>query len=505
MRFEKMRIKYKLFFYLIIFTAIMLVLLWLFQTVFLESFYRSIKTQSVKASAQEIAENINTSDLQSYIDDVAQRNDITVRVFDEQNNEIASENIGENSIIYKLPMGLIQNYYDEAKENGGTILKLFPEENNKEMPVRTQDQTPGQDDGEANQTGGQAQQMPQQQGNRQMSNMPQNMIYVELVEQADGSTMMIMVGAMITPVDATVETLQIQLLYISIVFVALSVILAFSISARISRPIIKINTSAKELAQGNYDINFDGKGYREIAELNETLNYAAKELSKVESLRRELIANVSHDLRTPLTMITGYGEVMRDLPSENTPENVQIVIDEAKRLTTLVNDLLDVSKFQSGSQEIQLGRYNLTQSICDILMRYDKLTKQDGYHITFLAGEDVHVCADEARITQVVYNLINNAITYTGEDKCITVRQTVQNGKVRIEIIDTGEGIPEDKLKYIWDRYYKIDHIHKRAAIGTGLGLSIVKAILDKHQAEYAVISKEGQGCTFWFELKVCE
>lgn len=127
---------------------------------------------------------------------------------------------------------------------------------------------------------------------------------------------------------------------------ALALIFAAIMSKKVSKPIIKINESAKELAKGNVAVHFDGEGYREITELNDTLNYAAEELSKVENLRRELIANVSHDLRTPLTMITGYAEVMRDIPGENTPENVQIIIDEANRLTSLVNDMLDISSFR---------------------------------------------------------------------------------------------------------------------------------------------------------------
>ena len=133
-----------------------------------------------------------------------------------------------------------------------------------------------------------------------------------------------------------------------------------------------------------------------------TLNYAAKELSKVETLRRDLIANVSHDLRTPLTMITGYSEVMRDLPGENTPENVQVIIDEANRLTTLVNDMLDLSKMQSGAQKLSPSFFDLTESVRDILGRYNKLTD---YDIRFTADRDVTVYADELKISQVVYNL----------------------------------------------------------------------------------------------------
>ncbi len=283
---------------------------------------------------------------------------------------------------------------------------------------------------------------------------------------------------MISPVDATVETLRTQLVCISIIMVLFCVVLAFLISRNISKPIVKINRSAKELARGNYQVRFEEGGYREVAELGATLNYAAKELSTVENLRKELIANVSHDLRTPLTMITAYSEIMRDLPGENTSENVQVIIDEATRLTALVNDMLDLSKIQAGSDSLSIKEFNLTESINTILMRYAKLIENDGYHIDFDYEDDVFVEADEMKMSQVIYNLINNAINYTGADKRVIIRQTVKKGLVTISITDTGKGIAEEELPYIWDRYYKVDKSHKRSTVGTGLGLSIVKGIL---------------------------
>ena len=259
------------------------------------------------------------------------------------------------------------------------------------------------------------------------------------------------------------------------------------------------------LAEGNYDVRFGVGGYREIAELSDTLSVAAEELSKTGALQRELIANISHDLRTPLTMIGGYAEMMRDIPGENTPENMQIIIDETKRLTSLVNDLLDISKLQSGTQTLSLSDFNLTETIREVIGRFSKLTEQDGWTIDFTASEEVIVNADRTRILQVVYNFINNAITHSGGDKLVEVRQIVseRDGKkvVRIEVTDHGEGIPEENLKYIWDRYYKVDKTHRRAVTGSGLGLSIVKSILEMHHARYGVESEVGKGSTFWFEL----
>ena len=178
-----------------------------------------------------------------------------------------------------------------------------------------------------------------------------------------------------------------------------------------------------------------------------------------------------------------------------------MIMDEANRLTNLVTSLLDLSKLQSGVQSIEPSLYNLTQSIRDIFLRYSKIREQDGYNIEFYSDKDVFINADEVKINQVIYNLINNAINYAGEDKTVIVLQTVDNNYVTIKVIDHGEGIDQDKIKYIWDRYYKIDKNHKRAVIGTGLGLSIVKSILELHCAQYGVESKIDVGSTFWFKL----
>lgn len=240
-------------------------------------------------------------------------------------------------------------------------------------------------------------------------------------------------------------------------------------------------------------------------ELAKTLNSTNVQLERVDKLQKELIANISHDLRTPLTMISGYSEFMRDFPDEVSPENMQVIIDETARLNSLVNDLLDVSKLQSGKQTINMQKISLTNTIQSTVKRYDKLTSHNDYHVSFIHDCEVFVEADETRLLQVIYNLVNNAINYTGEDKTVTIRQDVLDNIVRISIIDTGEGISEENLPLVWDRYYKIDKVHKRAILGTGLGLSIVKHVLLLHNSRFGVSSEVGKGSTFWFELKIVD
>jgi signal transduction histidine kinase len=330
------------------------------------------------------------------------------------------------------------------------------------------------------------------------------MAHIRLFNDSVGNEYMIFLNASLEPMAPLVHTLQQQFIWIFVILVLFSIAYVIPMSKKIARPLVHMNEAAKQLAIGNYDADFGvDHGYKETRELAETLTLASRELSKTDRMQKELTANISHDLRTPLTMIRGYAEVMRDIPEENTPENLQILIDETDRLTDLVNDLMDLSKIQSGVHAPVMEFFDLTSAIREVLCRYEAFTKSQGYCITFDAEQNVPVFADRGMILQVIYNLINNAIHYTGEDLRVYVKQTVRDGKVRFSVKDTGEGIPEDQLNLIWDRYYKVDKTHRSARVGTGLGLSIVKGILGVHSADYGVESKLGEGSEFWFELPI--
>ena len=299
-----------------------------------------------------------------------------------------------------------------------------------------------------------------------------------------------------------------------LLFVILGVLLfalIFYLLQRRSIGYIKnIADAVEKISAGDLETKIEVRGDDEFSGMAESINRMAVDLKELLKLEREseqqkteLITNIAHDLRTPLTLIRGYGEVMRDIPGEMNAENMQIIIDETTRLSSLVSDMLDISRLMSGKMTLEKSVFSITDAVRETVERYSKLREKEGFEIEFETDADISVKADKSKILQVIYNLVNNAINYTGEDKKVTIRQSVKDGKCRVEVIDSGCGIPEEDLPLIWERYYKASEFHRRSEMGTGLGLSIVKNILVMHGAAFGVRSLVGHGSTFWFELPV--
>ena len=460
--------KAKIFMYLALFCAIVLVVIAVFQTLLLDRIYRAtVKRQSLSA-----VEYISS------LDDSA---------------DTFEEKVYESAKKY----GLCVTVYKIAGSYGVPVVKAHTQSFCLIHTANAGDSMLGKIYAAAKSTDVYLEEIEQQ------SSASAGSLIAAKLREANGYSILCVVNSDIQPVDATVATLRWQLLYLTAVLLVISALLSLFMSRRFSAPVTRMNEEAKKLACGNYDVNFNGGEFRETAELSATLNYAASELSKLDTMQKELIANISHDLRTPLTMISGYSEVMRDIPGEMTGENMQIIIDETKRLSSLVNDMLDLSRLTGGKRELKKEVFSLTAAVTQTVERFAHLKSGDGYNIEFAPTEIIYTEADETLILQVIYNLLGNAINYTGEDKKVYIAQAVKDGICRISVSDTGEGIPEEKLPLIWDRYYRTGDFHKRSVQGTGLGLSIVKNALLLHGATFGVSSTVGEGSTFWFELPV--
>ena len=297
-----------------------------------------------------------------------------------------------------------------------------------------------------------------------------------------------------------------QVIYFVVLFILCSILISFFLANKITKPIREITKKAKKLGEGKYDITFPKNGVLEIEELSKTLEDVQKELSKNDELKRDLLANVSHDLKTPLTMIKAYAEMIRDISYKNPEkmnEHLNIIMEESDRLTLLVNDILELSKVQSDAYMYNIEEYDLIKEIKRIIKRYTVIKETEQYNFVLNLPKKAIIKADKNKINQVIYNLLNNAINYTGEDKLVKVNVIKEENSYLVEIIDTGKGIKKEEIPYIWDKYYKNDKNHKRNVVSTGLGLSIVKEILNKHNFEYGVKSKKNCGSTFYFKINL--
>ncbi|MDO4177436.1 MAG: HAMP domain-containing sensor histidine kinase, partial [Bacillota bacterium] len=341
--------------------------------------------------------------------------------------------------------------------------------------------------------------------------------HANVLKAKDKEELITYVFSPLWPVSSTIAILKHQLVLVTIISLILACLISFYLSRRITRPLRKMEKSAKRLAAGEYGIVFPDGHYTELSNLSDTLTGASIELEKSDLIQKDLIANVSHDLRTPLTMIKSYAEMIRDISGdkpEKREEHLQVIIDETDRLNNLVEDLLAVSKIQSGKMSLNRSVFDISECAESIISTYkgvedrydsngDGIIDEDDkqFHIEFNCKGSYRVNADKDKITQVISNFISNAIKFCGDDGKVIV-SVKQHGKhVRLSVEDHGVGIAPEDLDHVWDRYYRASSNMVRTTTGTGLGLSICKEILTLHKADFGVDSRLGKGTAFWFQL----
>lgn len=460
--------------YLIIFCILTASIVFLFQIVLLQPMYEANKIKSIETVGSFVEKFIEDERLDEFVDYIQSQSDTCIMVYQSSSSGGMQGSIGNRGCM----ISSITN-----SERAKFVTKAIGSKNHSYLARVTNNSSDFGVDGD------------------QGDNFD-TIVYTKIVNAADYSSI-IMVSGNITPLNATTETLASQMRYIALFMIVAVAILTLLMYRHIAKPIIGITSNAKQLPQGKYTIDPKTNRYKEAADLNNTLVQAANDIQKADKAKRDLISNVSHDLRTPLTMIGGYGEMMIDLPEEKTDENIQVIVDETKRLNALVNDLLDMSRLQDGRIVLHKEVFDISALLKTQLQKYDVYRMQEGYTIESELLDPIYVNADKKRIEQVINNFLNNAVNYGGEAKHIIVREIKKENVVRIEVQDFGEGIDPEDLDNIWDRYYKVDKEHVRVANGSGIGLNIVKQLLELHGVPYGVKSSKGKGSTFYFEMPI--
>jgi len=444
-------------------------MLWFFQIVFLQIYYQNMKTSQVRIVADRVELAIKTDTM----DDInlqlqAVNNNVCGLVYNERGvllYQVDSLGLGcyLTQRIIANPAN-VDDYIERTRlSNSGDFI----------LPLKN-------------------------------SVLRQDMLVYGREIKASFGNFYIFLNSPLDPLDSTISILKNQFIYVTIAVFIFSSIVSVLISSKMANPIVKMNKSAQKLAKGDYSVNFEKSEYSEINELATTLNYATQELGKMDELRKDLIANVSHDIKTPLTMIKAYAEMIKDLSGNNPikrDEHLDVILAEVNHLDRLVNDMTQISQLQSSVLTIQDKEFDLVAMVHSTLKLVEGLIHNNAIEVEIFSPSEVWVHGDDVKIQQVIYNFVNNAIKHIGDDKKLEI-QILLEDRVRIEIIDHGDGISDEDLPYIWDRYYKIDKNYQRQTEGTGLGLAIASAILKSHHANFGAISKVGEGSTFWFELE---
>ena len=445
---------------LVVFIGLMLALILFLQTTFLDGTYKNNKIAYLKDTAAQIDEGIQNDDILSVLEDISFSNEVCVRVITDAVGFTTYQD-ASSCALGKLSNKQLNKIATTTFDNGGEA--LFDSNS---------------------------------------SNIKNAYIYSKLSKVND-ENVLIMLSTSIVPLQSTIDTMYDQFNIIIIVVVIATILLALCLSSLIVKPIKKIEMEATNLPSGKYDHKLIKTDAREIENLNNTLARANEEIIKADVARKELIGNVSHDLRTPLTMIVGYGEMIRDFPEENNAENINVIINEAKRLSTLVDDLLDLSKVESGKIEFHNKDIKISDLLESVYDQFEPYCKANNIELVLnIEDSDVVVSVDENRLKQVLHNFMSNALNYNdAKDTKIIIGEEKVDGAYRIYVYDNGSGVKEEDKDKIWNRYYKVDKEHKRSHIGSGIGLSLCKDILDKMGYKYGVDSVYKEYSKFYFDI----
>jgi len=348
--------------------------------------------------------------------------------------------------------------------------------------------------------------------------------YIEIVGRLDSGDSFIMRTAM----ESIRESAAISnrfFTYIGIGAILISSILIWWQSRRISKPMLELADISRRMTELDFDAKFTSNQENEIGLLGQNMNQLSESLERtiselktannelqkdiekktqMDEMRKEFLSNVSHELKTPIALIQGYAEGLKECINED-PESREfycdVIIDEAAKMNSMVKKLLSLNQLESGNDVVTIERFDLIALIRNVLSAAHILMEQQNIRLIFKETEAIYVWADEFMIEEVLTNYISNAIHHCGYDKIIELKVHKQEKQIRVSVFNTGNPIPEEELGKIWIKFYKVDKARTREYGGNGIGLSIVKAVMNAHHKECGVQNYEN-GVEFWFELE---
>ncbi len=347
--------------------------------------------------------------------------------------------------------------------------------------------------------------------------------YIELVGSLESGDMILM-RSNVESMQESVKVANKFLVYAGLASAIVISTIMFFVSRRFTKPILRLAVISKEMSELNFDVKYEGRGKDEIGELGKSMNVLSEKLEKTvselksannelqgdierktqaEQIRKEFLSNVTHELKTPIALIQGYAEGLKDNISESAEDRefyCDVIIDEASKMNALVKKLLTLNHLEYGTTPLEFTRFNLTEVIRSVLNATDILAKQKNLTVRFVQTEPVYVWADEYMVEEVLTNYISNAFHHVSGANIIEVQMIPMGNRVRVAVFNTGALIPEDELEKIWIKFYKVDKARTREYGGSGIGLSIVKAIMEAHNQCYGV-RNHVTGVEFWFEL----
>lgn len=314
------------------------------------------------------------------------------------------------------------------------------------------------------------------------------------------------------------------LAYIGVCGVVLSAVVSYFVTRRITNPIRQLAELSRRMTGLDFDAKFQSRGRDEIDELGEHMNEMARTLERTiselksannqlvgdiekrdrqDEMRRDFLANVSHELKTPLALIQGYAEGLSECVNEDSDSRefyCEVIVDEANKMNRIVRQLLSLNQLEFGNDMVAMERFDVTELIRGVIQSTAILREQEGISLSFQVEGPIYVWADEFRTEEVLTNFMSNAIHYAAGEKRIEVTARRQGGIARIGVFNTGDSIPEEEQERIWTKFYKVDKARTREYGGSGIGLSIVKAIMESFHQQCGVENRP-DGVEFWFQL----